>query len=119
MHQVILGGSGAAVAQAEVVFGRAAFVAVALHHNNGVGKIGQQGLQRGGVLGQNALPVAANLALVVVEENVLEAIGHPLLEVTPAGGRTVAVRGGGAGASVTVTVTEAVTLPPGPETVNV
>src|ERR1035438_4616062 len=39
--QELLGRCRAPVAQAEVVFGRAAFVAVAFHHDDGRGEIGQ------------------------------------------------------------------------------
>src|ERR1700677_1137372 len=48
LHQEILGGAGAGVAQPQVIFGRAAVVAMAFHHNGGIRKIGEEGLERGG-----------------------------------------------------------------------
>ena len=63
LHQEVLGGTGAAVAQAQVVFGRAALVAVAFHHDGGVREIGEDALERGGVAGQDVAGIAATSLL--------------------------------------------------------
>ena len=118
LHQEILGGTGAAVAQAEIVFGRAALVAVAFHHDRRVREIGEDALDGGRIPGQHVARIAADIALVVIEVDVLDVGAEALLEGDAVGlsrlGRRRRRR-----RRVTVTVADAVMLPPGPVAVRV
>src|SRR5262249_37522278 len=64
-HQEVLGGAGAAIAQAQVVLGRSALIAVSLDHDRRVREIGQDRLDRRGVARQHVARVGPNVALVV------------------------------------------------------
>src|SRR6185369_5398965 len=68
----LFGGTGAAVAQPEVVLGGAAFVAMALNHDGRIGEVVQDGLERRGILGERGAGVTANVCLVVIEICVLD-----------------------------------------------
>src|ERR1039458_5542149 len=72
LHQEVLGGAGALVAQQLVVLGRAAFIAMPFDGDDGAGEVGDDGLQRGGVLRQRGLRIGADVALIVVEVAVLQ-----------------------------------------------
>jgi hypothetical protein len=73
LDEKIFGGTGAAIAQPEVIFGGAALVAMALHHDRGAGELGQNGLQSAGIAGESVAGVGSDIALIVVEETILEA----------------------------------------------
>src|SRR5580700_1744973 len=80
LDQEVLGGSGALVAQSQVVLGRAALVAMALDGDAGIGEAGEDGLQRVGVLGKRGAGILADIVLVVVEEGVHDAAREHLLQ---------------------------------------
>src|SRR5689334_20937111 len=52
LNQDVLSGAGAAVSETQVVFRRAAFVAVALHHDRSIGEGGENALDRRRILGE-------------------------------------------------------------------
>ncbi len=115
LHQKIACGGRAAVAQAEVIFGRAPLVAVPFHVDFGVGEIGENPLQRLGV-GASA-PRARRRECcwnrnrrAHPEDRIGRATSSVLRSL-----RVVLVFGGGGGAgAVTVTVAVADASPPGP-----
>src|ERR1039458_3151593 len=80
LHQEVLGRTGAAVAQTEVVLRRAALVAVSLDRDGGIGEVRQNGLQRAGVLRQRVASVGAQVALIVIEESVAHLAEEALLD---------------------------------------
>ena len=117
LDQEVAGGTGAAIAQAEVIFRGSALVAVPFHVDGGVGEIGEDALQRVGVGRQRGARVVANIVRIVVEERIakirlnarLERADGPLLLVTG---------GGGVAGPVTVTVAVALASPAGPLAVS-
>src|SRR5579863_2266683 len=70
LHQKLHGGGGAPVAQAEIVFGRAALVAVALDYHAEAGIGGEDSLEQIRVPRQRLAGVVAKVALVIVEISV-------------------------------------------------
>src|ERR1700676_1800965 len=67
LHQKIFSGGGAAVAQAQVVFGRAALIAMPLEHYVKRRVSGEYTFQSVGIAGQNLARIIPDVALVVIE----------------------------------------------------
>ena len=109
LHQKVFGRSGSAVAQAEIVFGRTALVAVSFHGDGGVGEIGEDALERIGVGRQGGPGVVANVVGIVIVERIRQ-IGLTRDSSVPLFCDTDAAEEAAAGA-VTVTVAVAVALP--------
>ena len=70
-HEIARGG-GPAIAEAEVVFSRAALVAVALDDDAGVGEVGEDSLQRFGIRREGGAGVGPNVVRIVIEQGVLQ-----------------------------------------------
>jgi len=69
---VVLGRFGAAIAQSQVVFRAAAFVAMTLDHDGCVREVVEDCLERAGVPGKNIAGAGADIRLVIIEEGVLD-----------------------------------------------
>ena len=85
-NEGIFGGGGTAVAQGQVIFGGATFVAMAFDGDDEVCVHLEDGFQRAGIALQNGLIFAANIALVVVEVDILHLFAKDLLDGGLAGG---------------------------------
>src|ERR1035438_6781098 len=72
LHQEFLGGSGAPVAESQVVLGGTTLVAMALDGDGDIRNAGEDGLERAGIL--------ADIALIVFEQGVHDAAGEHLLQ---------------------------------------
>src|SRR5579859_1933456 len=70
LHQIVPGFGRAAIAQSEVVLGRSAFIAMALHGDLGALKILEDVLERRGILAQRGTRIRPQSGLVVVEKGV-------------------------------------------------
>src|SRR5579872_2862871 len=66
LHQEVLGGTGAAVSEAQVILRRAAFIAMPFDDNGLAWEIAQDALQSFGILRKRVPGVAANVTLVVI-----------------------------------------------------
>ena len=106
LDQRILHRVGATGAESQIVFGRPAFVAVALHGDVDGGML----LQELGVGLQSRLFAGTDIGLVVVEVNVLNILGKELLLGQARSRRLF----GGGGAALTVTRAVASCVPPAP-----
>src|SRR5579863_6473110 len=71
LDQEILGGGGAAVAEAEIVLSRAALIAVPFQHHGEAGIGGENALEQVGIGCQSPAGVIADVALVVIEVSIL------------------------------------------------
>src|SRR5262245_17944493 len=83
LQQKLLGGARPLIAETEVVLGRAALVAMALHDDRGVREISQNRPDSSGVAGQYVACVGADIALVVIEVRVLHVRHQPLFHGRP------------------------------------
>ena len=75
----VFGGGGTAVAQSKVIFSRTAFIAMALNGNDEIGVHLEDRFESGGVTLENCLVFGADVALVVVEMDVLHLPGENFL----------------------------------------
>src|SRR5579872_104077 len=72
LNQEVLSRRRAAIAQAQVVLGRASLVAVTFDRDHGAWELLDHGLQRIGVLGQRRAGILADVALVVIKIRILQ-----------------------------------------------
>src|SRR5690348_11126550 len=77
--QRISGGRSAAISERQVVFSRASLVAVPLDGDDEVAIHREDLLERGGVGLQNGLVLRTDVALVVIEVNILHLVGKYVL----------------------------------------